>query len=280
MLNPKSEDRPVAQVCLTIANRILRSEPVDAIDEVRNEMSPIQNTQAQRLSLPECPANEGLQGINGALTKEILQKWVIRDNRKTPPTAINLTKLCWTLRLSRDIMRHFIKDKPRYVIAGQKNIPRGTYVDIQCAVSYIKKHNPDQVRLLENLEQLDYPEPKQVNEATLSPSLAPTIPPEPINQLLPSHSLPRPNPTQLIEPSEPRSVEPNVLNEDTLSPNFAPPIPSELINPLLPPHRASSLSFPFPLPISDERDPVNPLWDFYTEGFEPFDLPAEDGHGN
>ncbi|KAM5457365.1 hypothetical protein MaudCBS49596_000560 [Microsporum audouinii] len=87
-----------------------------------------------------------------------LEMWVNRDRSKDPPRAINLTKICWALHFSRDIMRAYLK-KGRcisYVMkSGRGSVKQGTYVSLPSAIAFIEKYRPDLKELLDNLKRIN-----------------------------------------------------------------------------------------------------------------------------
>ncbi|KAK2743818.1 hypothetical protein FQN55_007038 [Onygenales sp. PD_40] len=89
-----------------------------------------------------------------------LRRWVLRDNDMEPSTAINLTRICWALSLSRNEMGSYIKKECHafYVIHASKNqrqhIYKGTYVSIPHAIAFVRKCRPELIEVLSDLEDL------------------------------------------------------------------------------------------------------------------------------
>lgn len=143
LLEPDPDKRPIAQVCLTEINKIRRGEAtsVSFRDRKRN--------------MPSTPAPY----VPKDITADDLKSWVQYDQSKDPPRAINLTRICWALCLSRDAMRSYLKKEGHasYVMptTPRKKLLRGTYVSISCALAFLRSSRPDLKNLIADLQQLD-----------------------------------------------------------------------------------------------------------------------------
>lgn len=156
------DERPLAQTCLTIVGAIRRSEPVVIkmlkrkytryIDTAPGSLGEIS---ARRRSRPTLNHDQIQANREIDITKDDFRPWVNFDATKTPPLAINLTKICYYLKISRDLFRTFLRKFPHYVITGLGKPPRGTYVGIDVAIDFVQKRCPARVEVLRWLHELE-----------------------------------------------------------------------------------------------------------------------------
>ncbi|KAK2800134.1 hypothetical protein FQN50_008229 [Emmonsiellopsis sp. PD_5] len=145
MLDHDPDGRPNAQFCLTKAKMILKGGWTGtSLGKRAQNKHPI---------IPSSPLFDDISSVD-------LRRWVLRDNHRQPSTAINLTRICWALSLSRNEMRSYIKKEGHafYVIHASKNqgqhTYKGTYVSIPCAIAFVRKCRPDLKEVLSDLEDL------------------------------------------------------------------------------------------------------------------------------
>jgi serine/threonine protein kinase len=124
MLNPIPEERPLAQTCLTVSKAILRSKSAQLLAPNRNRPVAADFDRSSRM------------------TKQGLCSWVNLDPTKTPSAAINLTKICSHLAISRDVYRARLRKEPYYIVRGTGRVIRGTYVSIDFAREFLKQKYP------------------------------------------------------------------------------------------------------------------------------------------
>ncbi|KAK2795947.1 hypothetical protein FQN51_009605 [Onygenales sp. PD_10] len=145
MLDHDPDGRPTAQFCLTKVKMILKGGWTGtSLGKRAQNKHPI---------TPSSPLFDDI-------SPEDLRSWVLRDNDREPSTAINLTRICWDLSLSKNEMRTYIKKEGHafYVIHASKNQGRhtykGTYVSIPCAIAFVRKCRPELKEVLSDLEDL------------------------------------------------------------------------------------------------------------------------------
>ena len=136
MLNKDFQERPLAQTCLSTVGAIRRGEH-NVLKKLKRKASSVGDEQRRGPSL------RGGDRLKGALTKETLELWINRDVAKAPSIAINLSKICFHLGLSRDSYRQSVMKVPSYIIKGQNTPPRGTYVSLEFAAGFVEQNCPD-----------------------------------------------------------------------------------------------------------------------------------------
>lgn len=146
MLSHNPYDRPTAETSLSNIDDSSLDDPQRICHLLASEQN-------------HHPAKTYKKIIGDHISMYTLQTWINRDSQKDPPTAINLTKIYYTLGQTRYTMKGDLKGVKHYVLqskleaSGQK-APRGTYVALDIALVILERRAPFERDLLRSLREL------------------------------------------------------------------------------------------------------------------------------
>ena len=157
MLNPVPQERPLAQACLTAMKAILRSE-VATLEKANRKRPADIDIDISSIPVPSRKRAESITHLvrnpDKIMTKKDLRRLVNQDHEKVPPVAVNLTRICYHLEISRDVLRQAMRKEAHYVIRGKGTLFRGTYVTLELASQFLSQRRPEEVQIQAWLQEI------------------------------------------------------------------------------------------------------------------------------